>query len=98
MYFMPLEALYYVDPKLCKISSILCTVPIPLNTEETDGFCSVFLVPRYSARQVQNAQSKVLHVWKLTWKPNRGPIKTTVPVEWDYMGFHVSLGECMCRL
>ena len=23
-----------------------------------------------------------------------GPIKTTVPLKWGYMGFHVSLGEC----
>ena len=25
----------------------------------------------------------------------RGPIKTTVPLKWGYMGFHVSLGECI---
>ena len=24
----------------------------------------------------------------------KGPIKTTVPLKWGYMGFHVSLGEC----
>ena len=36
-----------------------------------------------------------LHSWKLTWKPKRGPIKTTVPLKWGYMGFHVSLGECI---
>ena len=35
-----------------------------------------------------------LHSWKLTWKPKRGPVKTTVPLNWGYMGFHVSLGEC----
>ena len=35
-----------------------------------------------------------LHSWKLTWKPKRGPIKTTVTLKWGYMGFHVSLGEC----
>ena len=35
-----------------------------------------------------------VHSWKLTWKPKRGPIKTTVPLKWSYMGFHVSLGEC----
>ena len=32
-----------------------------------------------------------VHYWKLTWKPKRGPIKTTVPLKWGYMGFHVSL-------
>ena len=36
----------------------------------------------------------ILHSWELTWKPKRGPIKTTVPLKWGYMGFHVSLGEC----
>ena len=24
----------------------------------------------------------------------KGPLKTTVPLKWGYMGFHVSLGEC----
>ena len=38
--------------------------------------------------------SKTSHSWKLTWKPKRGSIKTTVPLRWGYMGFHVSLGEC----
>ena len=32
---------------------------------------------------------------KLTWKPKKGPIKTTVLLKGGYMGFHVSLGECM---
>ena len=31
---------------------------------------------------------------KLTWKPKRAPIKTTISLKWGYMGFHVSLGEC----
>ena len=31
-----------------------------------------------------------LHSWKLTWKPKRNPIKTTVPLKWGYVGFHVS--------
>ena len=35
-----------------------------------------------------------LHSWKLTWKPKRGPIKTTVPLKWGYMDFHVSFWEC----
>ena len=38
---------------------------------------------------------KVLHSWKLTWKPKKGPIKTLVVLKRDYMGFHVSLGECI---
>ena len=37
---------------------------------------------------------RVVHSRKLTWKPKKGPIKTTVPLKGDYMGFHVSLGEC----
>ena len=41
----------------------------------------------------RRAQVEV-HSWKLTWKPKRGPIKTTVPLKWGYMGFHVCLGEC----
>ena len=35
-----------------------------------------------------------LHSWKLTWKPKKGHIKTTVLLKGDYMDFHVSLGEC----
>ena len=35
-----------------------------------------------------------LHSWKLTWKPKKGPLKTTVPLKGEHMGFHVSLGEC----
>ena len=35
-----------------------------------------------------------LHSRKLTWKPKKGPIKTTVTLKWGYMGFHVNLGEC----
>ena len=31
---------------------------------------------------------------KLTWKPQKGPIKTTVLLKGGYMSFHVSLGEC----
>ena len=38
----------------------------------------------------------LIRSWKLTWKPKKGPIKTTVLLKGDYMGFHVSLGECMC--
>ena len=30
-----------------------------------------------------------------TWKPKKGPIKTTVPLKGGYMGFHVRLGESM---
>ena len=36
-----------------------------------------------------------LHSWELTWKPKRGRIKTTFPLKRGYMGFHVSLGECI---
>ena len=36
----------------------------------------------------------VLHSQKLTWKPKWGPIKSTVLLKGDYMGFHVSLGDC----
>ena len=28
----------------------------------------------------------------------KGPIKTTVLLKGDYMGFHVSLGECNCLI
>ena len=34
-----------------------------------------------------------LHSRKLTWKPKKGTVKTTVLLKRDYMGFHVSLGE-----
>ena len=34
-----------------------------------------------------------LHSRKLTWKPKKGPIKTTVLLKGYCMGFHVSLGE-----
>ena len=36
-----------------------------------------------------------LHSRKLIWKPKRVPIKTTVPLKGGYLGFHVSLGECI---
>ena len=36
----------------------------------------------------------LVHSRKLTWRPIRGPMKTTVPLKGGYMGFHVSLGEC----
>ena len=29
-----------------------------------------------------------------TWKPKKGPFKTTGLLKGGYMGFHVSLGEC----
>ena len=40
----------------------------------------------------------LLHSRKLTWKPKKGPIKTTVLLKGDYLGFHVSLGECSISL
>ena len=39
-------------------------------------------------------RSEQLHSRKLTWKPKKGPIKTTVLLKGGYMGFHDSLGEC----
>ena len=35
-----------------------------------------------------------LHSRKLTWKPKKGLIKTTVLLKGYCIGFHVSLGEC----
>ena len=35
-----------------------------------------------------------IHSRKLTWKPKKGPVKTTVLLKEGYIGFHVSLGEC----
>ena len=34
------------------------------------------------------------HSRKLTWKPKKGPTKTTVLLKGGYVSFHVSLGEC----
>ena len=39
-----------------------------------------------------------LHSRKLTWKPQKGPIKTTALLKGYYMGFHVSLGECTVQV
>ena len=41
------------------------------------------------------AGTKGIHSWKLTWKPKKGPLKTTVPLKGDYMGFHASFQECI---
>ena len=47
------------------------------------------------ARTFENQLGVVdLHPQKLTWKPIRGAMKTTVPLKGGYMGFHVSLREC----
>ena len=43
---------------------------------------------------IQRIYIYIIHSRKLTWKPKKGPIKTTVLLKGDYMGFHVSLGEC----
>ena len=40
------------------------------------------------------SRGKKLHSWKLTWRPKKGPMKTTVPLKWGYVGFHVSFQEC----
>ena len=51
--------------------------------------------PSTASRQ---ARREVRPSRKLTWKPKKGPIKTTVPLKGGYMDFHVSLGECRCIL
>ena len=43
---------------------------------------------------VKESSPTIVHSRKLTWKPKKGPIKTTVLLTRYYMGFHVSLGEC----
>ena len=35
----------------------------------------------------------LIHTRKLTWKPKKWPIRTTVLLKEDNLGFHVSLGE-----
>ena len=50
--------------------------------------CSSFIL------RFQSKKQNAIHSWKLTWNPEKGPIKTTVPLKGDLMGFHVSLGEC----
>ena len=45
---------------------------------------------------VQTSSLQYVHSRKLTWKPKKGPIKTTVLLKGDYMGFHVCWGECAC--
>ena len=40
------------------------------------------------------ASSSGLHSRKLRRKPKKGPVMTTVLRNGDYMGVHVSLGEC----
>ena len=69
---------------------------------ECPGLCRMFLQPETACRcrrtcrrsATGGSQLGCLHSRKLAWKPKRGPIKTTVPLKWGYMGFHVSLGEC----
>ena len=46
----------------------------------------------------QMKRGRRLHSRKLTWKPKKGPIKTTIPPKGNSMGFHVSLGECIQKL
>ena len=38
-----------------------------------------------------------LHSRKLTWEPKKSPIKTTVLLKGVYMGFYISVGECIGR-
>ena len=47
-----------------------------------------------SAKRPEAHERILLHSRKLTWKPKKGPLKTTVLLNGGYMGFHVSLGEC----
>ena len=49
---------------------------------------------RLRLRVIRCRSLNVLPSRKLTWKPKRGPIKTTVSLKRGYMAFHVSLGEC----
>ena len=57
--------------------------------------CLVAKAKRFGAAQEWPTHDALdLHSRKLTWKPKKGPIKTTVLLQEGYMGFHVSLGEC----
>ena len=47
-----------------------------------------------ASRVAYKASCRKLHSRKVTWKPKKVSIKTTVLLKGDYMGFHVSLGEC----
>ena len=52
---------------------------------------------RQELRRTLGAGRTILRAYtprKLTWKPKKGPTKTTVLLKGDYLGFHVSLGEC----
>ena len=46
------------------------------------------------ARARVEGQLRAIDSRRLAWKPADGGIKSTVFVKGDYMGFHVSLGEC----
>ena len=47
------------------------------------------------ALAAQDPGLQQLHSRELTWKPNLVPIRTTVLLKEGYLGFHVSLGECI---
>ena len=48
----------------------------------------------YDSQRGFQKNNQWFHSRKLTWKPKKGPIKTTVLLKWGSMGFHVNLGEC----
>ena len=75
--------------------SISSGVPvIPLTFDEKYCILGSVLGPAILTHLWKALGPLWLHSRKLTWKPKKGPIKTTVPLKGGYMGFHVSLGEC----
>ena len=75
-----------------KAAFLLLTLnPKPLNTiaHPRPVKLAISLHKHWSEVLRRNLQSR-----KLTWKPQKGSIKTTVPQTGGHMGFHVSLGEC----
>ena len=59
----------------------------------TFGLLSTLLVFPLIHPMIMPYRISYIHSRKLTWKPQKGPIKTTVLLKGGYMGFHVSLGE-----
>ena len=52
-------------------------------------------VLKYDGIVLKQEECAGIHSRKLTWKPKKGPTKTAVLLKGDYVGFHVSLGECI---
>ena len=65
-----------------------------LNSESSSLTAGEKQKPRVALSETPRNAQGLLHSRKLTWKPKKGPIKTTVLLKGDYMGFHVSLEEC----